>query len=104
MKSSRQFHLRNGRGGAALKIRLEHGSQDEIAGIREDGTVIIQLAGSDEEVMNRSLIGLIARAVEVLPGSIEVVGGITGKDKLVSIISIDAGELQKRLEAYLKRW
>jgi uncharacterized protein YggU (UPF0235/DUF167 family) len=46
---------------------------------------------------NEALIGLIASALEVPPGSVRVVGGQRGRAKVVEIDTLDPQEVEARL-------
>jgi uncharacterized protein len=46
---------------------------------------------------NEALVGLIASALEVTPGSVRVVGGRRGRAKVVEIETLDTLEVETRL-------
>jgi hypothetical protein len=96
---SRQFHLHNGIKGSALAVRVRPRSgRNEIAGISPDGTVQVNLATpADDPKANQSLVKLLAEILQVPRGRIEIVAGAGGQDKLVSILDLDAAEVQERL-------
>ena len=47
---------------------------------------------------NEALVALLASVLDVPPGSIRVVGGQRGRAKVVEVDSLDAGEVERRLE------
>ncbi len=101
---SPKFHLHNGRKGAALAIRITpRSSHNEIAEILSDGTVRVRLVAPPvESEANQALIGFLAKVLGVAPSSLEVVAGETGKDKLVSVLDLDAESVHERILAHLK--
>ena len=97
--ASRQFHLHGGRQGAALAIRVTpRASRNEIAEILSDGTVKIRLTSPPVEgKANAALIEFLAEVLGVPRSRIEIVAGMTGRDKLVSILDLDAETVHKRI-------
>ncbi len=97
--ASRKFHLHGGRQGAALAIRVTpRASRNEIAGILSDGTVKIRLTSPPVEgKANAALIEFLADVLRVPRSGIEIVAGITGRDKLVSIMDLDAETVHERI-------
>lgn len=99
----RQFNLRNGQKGSALAIRVTpRASRNEISAILSDGTVKIRLTTPPVEGRaNEALVGFLADILDVPRSQIEIVAGATGRDKLVSILGLDAGTVQQRILAQL---
>ncbi len=97
--ASRQFHLHNGKKGAAIAVRVTpRASKNEISDILDDGTVKIRLtASASESKINQALIDFLASILEIPAASIEIVAGAVGKDKLVSILDLDASIVQQRI-------
>ena len=97
--ASRQFHLHNGKKGAAIAVRVTpRASKNEISDILDDGTVKIRLtASARESKINQALIDFLASILEIPAASIEIVAGAVGKDKLVSILDLDASIVQQRI-------
>jgi uncharacterized protein (TIGR00251 family) len=97
--SSRQYHLHNGKKGSALAIRVTpRASRNEISEILSDGTVKIRLTAPPVEgKANQALIEFLADVLEVPRARIEIVAGTTGKDKLVSILDLDAETVHERI-------
>jgi uncharacterized protein len=95
----RKFHLHDGKMGAAIKVRVTpRSSKNEISEILDDGTVKIHLtAGLVESKTNQALIEFLAGVLQVQPAQIEIVAGESGKDKLVTISSLDSGTVQNRI-------
>ena len=97
--SSRQYHLHNGKKGSALAIRVTPRSRrNEISEILSDGTVKIRLTAPPVEgKANQALIDFLADVLEIPQARIEIVAGTTGKDKLVSILDLDAETVHERI-------
>lgn len=97
--ASRQFHLHNGKKGAAIAVRITpRASKNEISDILDDGTVKIRLtASASESKINQALVDFLAKILEIPAASIEIVAGAEGKDKLVSILDLDAATVQQRI-------
>jgi len=97
--SKRTNGFNEGRFGAALAIRVIPGaSRNEIAEILEDGTIKIRLtAPAIEGKANTSLIDFLSKTLDVPKSTIDIVAGHTRRDKLVSILDIDAETIQERI-------
>lgn len=95
--SDRKYNLHDGKFGSALAIRLTpKASRDAIAGIMEDGTIKIHVTASSEGGKdNKAMIALLAGALKVDAGNINLIAGEDGRDKLISVLGIDAVKLTK---------
>jgi uncharacterized protein (TIGR00251 family) len=100
---ARQFRLHSGKKGAALAIRVTpRSSRNEITEILSDGTVKIRLTAPPVEgKANQELIAFLADILEIAPGKLDIVAGQTGRDKLVSILDLDAETVHKRILRHL---
>lgn len=101
--STRKFNLHDSRRGAALTVRVTpRASRNEITEIMPDGTLKVHLTTSIIGIDgNKALIDFLAEILGVSRSQIEIIGGITGNDKLLSILDIDAEEAHRRILAYL---
>jgi hypothetical protein len=101
--SNRQFHLHNGQKGAALAVRVTpRSSKNEIAEVMSDGTVRIRLTAPPVEgKANESLVGFLSEVLDVPKSKIEIVAGESGRDKLVSIVGLDAETVHSRIIAHI---
>ena len=101
--ASREYNLHDGKVGSALTVRLTpKASRDAIAGIAEDGTVKIHLTVSPEGgADNRALVQLLARVLEIPEENIAIIAGEIGRDKIVSILGLDAVSLTNLVRAHL---
>lgn len=95
----RDFHLHSGKRGAALGIRvIPQAREDEIVEIQKDGTVAIRLqSASKKEELNQALRGFLSKVLEIPTSNVQVVAGLSGPNKLVSLMEIDAQTAQRRL-------
>jgi uncharacterized protein (TIGR00251 family) len=82
---------------------MPRSSKNEIAGIMDDGTVKIRLTAPPVEGQaNIALIRYLADLLGVPQGNIEIVAGQTGRNKLVTIIGLDAPTVQKLILKSIK--
>jgi hypothetical protein len=95
----RKYHLHDGRKGAALAVRVTpRASRNRITEVLSDGTVKIHLtAVPTEGQANEALIKFLGDILDVAPSKIEIVAGMTGRDKLVSVLDINASELHQKI-------
>ena len=101
--SKRDFHLHDGKLGSAIAIRVTpRASSNKIAEVLDDGTVKIHLAAPpvDNEA-NDKLIVFLSEVLSVPKSRIEIVAGMTGRDKLVTIIDLDVDTVHQRLLAHV---
>ncbi len=101
--SQRKFHLHNGQKGAALAVRITpRASKNEISEILSDGTVKIRLTAPPVEgKANLALVDFLSDVLGVPPSRIEIVAGATGRDKLISVLDMDADSLHQRILQHL---
>ena len=101
--SQRQFHLHSGQKGAALAIRVTPlSSKNEITEIMNDGTIRIRLTAPPVEgKANDALISFLAEVLDVPRSRIDIVAGVTGRDKLVSILGLDPEAVHSRILSHL---
>ena len=85
--------------GSALAVRVSpRSSRNEIAEILNDGTVRIRLTVTGDEMkINQALIDYLAEVLAVPRDRLDIVAGVSGKDKLVSILDLDTAEVQSRI-------
>ncbi len=97
--SQREFRLHDGKKGSALGIRVTpRASRNEIAEILNDGTIRVRLQALPSEVeINKALAEFLSEILEVREERIEVVAGQNGRDKLVSVLDLDAETVQKKI-------
>jgi uncharacterized protein len=99
----REFHLHDGKRGSAIAIRVTpRASNNKIAEVLNDGTVKIHLAAPpvDNEA-NEQLIAFLSDVLSIAKSRIEIVAGMTGRDKLVSVLDLDVETVHQRLLAHM---
>jgi uncharacterized protein (TIGR00251 family) len=97
--SPRRYHLHDGGKGSALAVRVTpRASRNEIVDILSDGTVKVHLTAPPlEGKANEALIKFLAKILDVSPSRLEVVAGEGGRDKLISVMDMDADTLHKKI-------
>jgi uncharacterized protein YggU (UPF0235/DUF167 family) len=96
---SRNYHLHDGKKGAALAVRVvPRSSKNEIAEILNDSTVKIRLTlAADDKKLNQTLLNFLSEVVGVPAGRMEVVAWLSGLDKLVTILDLDAATVHQQI-------
>jgi uncharacterized protein (TIGR00251 family) len=91
--------MHNGQKGSAIAVRVTpRASRNEIVEILNDGTVKVRLTAPPVEgKANETLIEFLAGVLDVPRSHIEIVAGTTGRDKLVSILDMDAETVHERI-------
>lgn len=101
--SDRKFNLHGGKKGSALAVRVTpRASHNEIVELLEDGTIKVRIAAppSDNEA-NEALIDFLSEVLGVPKSRLDIVAGASGRDKLVSVVDMDAETAHQRILAYL---
>ncbi len=101
--AGRKFHLHSGKKGAAVAIRVTpRASRNEISEILSDGTIKIRLTAPPVEgKANAELINFLSEVLDIPRSSLEIVAGDTGRDKLVSVLDLDAETVHNRILQHL---
>ncbi|MBI1793822.1 MAG: DUF167 domain-containing protein [Chloroflexi bacterium] len=100
----RNFHLHDGKKGSALAVRVTpRASRNKIVEVMIDGTVKIHLSAPpvDGEA-NEKLVEFLSEVLGTPKSRIEIVAGAAGRDKLVSVLDMDADAVHKRIVAHLE--
>jgi uncharacterized protein (TIGR00251 family) len=101
--SDRKFNLHDGQKGSALAVRVTpRASRNEIVELLEDGTIKVRIAAppSDNEA-NATLIDFLAEVLGVPKSRLDIVAGVTGRDKLISVVDMDAETAHQRIVAHV---
>jgi hypothetical protein len=101
--SDRKFQLHNGQKGSALAVRVTpRASRNEIVELLDDGTVKVRLATSpaDEEA-NAALLDFLSEILGVPRSKLDIVAGLIGRDKLVSVVDMDVETAHQRIVAHI---
>jgi uncharacterized protein YggU (UPF0235/DUF167 family) len=97
--NKRKYIFHDGQAGAAIAVRLDPcNGRNTVSKILEDGTILIQLSTQNGvENLNDLLISYLAQILGVNHQQVEIVGGKSGNDKLVTIIDLDKDTVQARI-------
>ena len=100
----RKYRLHDGKKGAALAVRITpRASRNEIVEIQSDGTVRIHItAPANEGKANDELIKFLSEVLGAPKTHIDIVAGASGRDKLISVLDMDAVEVHNRIVGHLK--
>jgi uncharacterized protein YggU (UPF0235/DUF167 family) len=96
--SNRNFHLHNGKRGAALAVRVTpRATSNQVAEILHDGTIRLRLVAAPGDEVNTVLRSYLADILEVPESAIDVVAGQNGRDKLVSVLNLDSESAHRKI-------
>jgi len=101
--AERKFNLHDGKKGSALAVRVTpRASRNEIVELLDDGTIKIRIASppADNEA-NETLINFLSEILGVPKSRLDIVAGATGRDKLISVVDMDADTAHQRILAHL---
>lgn len=95
----REFKLHDGKSGSAITVRvIPRSSRNEISDILADGTLKIRLVNPhSEDKLNPALIQFLSEVLSVDKSSIEIVAGLNGNDKLITILDLDRFAVHDRI-------
>jgi uncharacterized protein (TIGR00251 family) len=99
----RKYRLHDGKKGSALAVRVTpRASRNEVVEILSDGTVKIHLtAPAHEGKANELLVAFLSDILGVPKSRIDIVAGANGRDKLISVLDVDAQEVHNRIVGHL---
>jgi uncharacterized protein (TIGR00251 family) len=101
--SDRKFQMHDGQKGSALAVRVTpRASRNEIVELLEDGTVKVRLATSpaDDEA-NAALLDFLSEILGVPRSQLDIVAGVIGRDKLISVVDMDVETAHQRIVAHI---
>jgi uncharacterized protein len=96
----RRFRFHDGRMGAAITVHVTPKSRkNELTGIMPDGTIKVRLTAPPVEgAANKALLDLLASVLGVRESSLEIIAGDKGRDKIVSVVDLDATAVEERVK------
>jgi len=99
----RKFKLHDGKHGAALTVRVTpRASKTTFGGVLEDGTVRVRISAPPlEGRANTALIKFLAKVLGVNRSRVEIVAGEKGLDKILSIIDMNAEQVEERIQCWM---
>jgi hypothetical protein len=100
----RRFRFHDGRSGAAMAVHVTPRSRkNELTGISPDGTLRVRLTAPPVEgSANKALLELLAHVLGVRTNALEIIAGEKGKDKIISVVDLDAHTVEERVKKHLK--
>ena len=101
--ADRKFNLHSGQKGSALAVRVTpRASRNEIVEVLDDGTIKVRIAAppTDEEA-NTALIEFLAEILGVPKSRLDIVAGVAGRDKLISVVDMDVETAHQRIVAHM---
>jgi uncharacterized protein (TIGR00251 family) len=100
---SRDFHLHDGKKGAALALRVTpRASKNEIVEVLSDGTIKVHLTAPPVEgKANEALIKFLSEVLDVPVSHLDIVAGAGGRDKLVAVTDMDAESVHKKIVEHI---
>ena len=99
MPLKRDFKITDARSGAAITVRVMPGSAStEVAGL-QDGVIKVRLhaASADLPEANNELIAFLAAQLDIPVKHIEIVAGVSGRDKIISIEGLTSAQVESAL-------
>ena len=99
----RNFHLHDGQTGSALALRVTpRSSRNQIVGVLNDGTIKVHIAAppADDDA-NKELLSFLSEVLGVPRSKIDIVAGVSGRDKLVSVMEMDTETVHQRILAHM---
>jgi len=99
--TQREYKLHDGKKGSALAVRVTpRASKNQIVGALNDGTIKIRMTSAQgDDQANDELVNYLSVVLGVDKSRIEVVAGVTGRDKLISVLDMDSDTLHQRIVA-----
>jgi uncharacterized protein (TIGR00251 family) len=96
------LRLDESREGVRLRLRAVPGARrDAILGVHGDALRVAVRAIAERGRANAALVALVAEALAVRTGDVEVVAGASGRDKTVLVRGLSACAVRERLAAAL---
>ena len=102
--NTRKFQMHDAKSGSAITVRVTPRSgRTMISGIMEDGTIKIRLAAAPVDgSANQELLRYLAEILEIRENQLEIISGMTGRDKLITILGLASTEVEERIRRHVK--
>ena len=101
--ADRKFEMHDGQKGSALAVRVTpRASRNEVVEILEDGTIKVRIAAApaDDEA-NAALLEFLSEILGVPQNKLDIVAGVAGRDKLISVVDMDVETAHARIVAHI---
>ena len=90
----RKFNFHDGEKGSALAVRIaDDQGKIGITNVLEDGTLVINLTGKSK-YLNQELIKFLAKILNINENRFDIVAGMEGSEKIISILDIAPEKIQ----------
>lgn len=101
----RRYRFHDGRIGSAMAVHVTPRSRkNELTAISSDGTLRVRLTAPPVEgAANKALLDLLANILGVRSNTLEIIAGEKGKDKIISVVDLDAHTVEERVNKYLQK-
>lgn len=99
----RKLQLKEGKGGAAISVRVTpRSSKNEISEIMDNGTIKVKITAAPVDgKANQALLEFLGKVLGIRASQLEVVAGQTGRDKLITITGLRPEEVQQKIVAHI---
>jgi len=92
----KKFNFHDGEKGSALAVRItKRKGKQRIVKILKDGTVVINLTEKTKKNINQELIKFLSKELDIAQRQFEIIAGMEGNEKLISILDVDSEEIQE---------
>ncbi len=86
--------------GITLRVRVQpRASKDALGGEREGALVVRLCAPPVEGAANEALARFLGKLLGIAPSAVQILKGLTGRQKLVAVAGLDAATARERLGA-----
>lgn len=91
----RKFNFHDGEKGSALAVRITtRKGKQKIVKILKDGTVVINISGKTKN-NNQELIKFLSKELGIAQRQFNIIAGVEGNEKLISILDVDSEKIQE---------
>ena len=91
----RKFNFHDGEKGSALAVRITtRKGKQKIVKILKDGTVVINISGKTKN-NNQELINFLSKELGIAQRQFNIIAGVEGNEKLISILDVDSEKIQE---------
>lgn len=91
----RKFNFHDGEKGSALAVRITtRKGKQKIVKILKDGTVVVNISGKTKN-NNQELIKFLSKELGIAQRQFNIIAGVEGNEKLISILDVDSEKIQE---------
>lgn len=101
MRDREELNITDARSGAAFTVKIvPKANKTEIIGLQADGTIKIRLMSPPVDGQaNAELVDFLSTFLGIGKDDVEIVAGVDGRKKLISVYNIRADEVEKKVHA-----